>query len=90
MGCNEVVVPLFLQGLGCFSGFLVSMLVAYLLMKRKIVKMMSGYQVLRSTLQFLGEFPGASGLEKVGVSAQSLNTVGEEAERPLCFFFLSC
>lgn len=35
------------------------MLVAYLLMKRKIVKMMSGYQVLRSTLQFLGEFPGA-------------------------------
>ncbi|KAM4753887.1 LOW QUALITY PROTEIN: nucleolar protein 6 [Cyanocitta cristata] len=42
------------KGLGCFSGFLVSMLVAYLLMKRKIVKMMSGYQVLRSTLQFLG------------------------------------
>ncbi|XP_039947003.1 nucleolar protein 6 [Hirundo rustica] len=41
------------KGLGCFSGFLVSMLVAYLLMKRKIVKMMSGYQVLRSTLQFL-------------------------------------
>lgn len=34
------------------------MLVAYLLMKRKIVKMMSGYQVLRSTLQFLGEFLG--------------------------------
>ncbi|KAM6036588.1 nucleolar protein 6 isoform 3-T3 [Theristicus caerulescens] len=41
------------KGFGCFSGFLVSMLVAYLLMKRKIVKMMSGYQVLRSTLQFL-------------------------------------
>ncbi|NXT35119.1 NOL6 protein, partial [Pelecanoides urinatrix] len=41
------------KGLGCFSGFLVSMLVAYLLMKSKIVKMMSGYQVLRSTLQFL-------------------------------------
>ncbi|XP_075383089.1 nucleolar protein 6 isoform X2 [Mycteria americana] len=41
------------KGLGCFSGFLVSMLVAYLLMKRKIVKVMSGYQVLRSTLQFL-------------------------------------
>lgn len=51
---------LFSQGLGCFSGFVVSMLVAYLLMKRKIVKMMSGYQVLRSTLQFLGEFLGAS------------------------------
>ncbi|NXU41603.1 NOL6 protein, partial [Drymodes brunneopygia] len=41
------------KGLGSFSGFLVSMLVAYLLTKRKIVKMMSGYQVLRSTLQFL-------------------------------------
>uniref|UniRef100_A0A8C0EK39 Nucleolar protein 6 n=1 Tax=Bubo bubo TaxID=30461 RepID=A0A8C0EK39_BUBBB len=41
------------KGLGSFSGFLASMLVAYLLMKRKIVKMMSGYQVLRSTLQFL-------------------------------------
>lgn len=60
MGCHGVVVSLFSQGLGCFSGFLVSMLVAYLLMKRKIVKMMSGYQVLRSTLQFLGEIPGAS------------------------------
>lgn len=56
------------------------MLVAYLLMKRKIVKMMSGYQVLRSTLQFLGEFPGSSGRGKAGVSrisAQSLSTVGE-------------
>ncbi|XP_061875058.1 nucleolar protein 6 isoform X3 [Colius striatus] len=41
------------KGLGCFNGFLVSMLVAYLVMKRKIVKLMSGYQVLRSTLQFL-------------------------------------
>lgn len=53
---------MFSQGLGCFNGFLVSMLVGYLLMKRKIVKMMSGYQVLRSTLQFLGEFPGVSSL----------------------------
>nr|XP_047904507.1 nucleolar protein 6 isoform X2 [Anser cygnoides] len=41
------------KGLGCFSGFLVSMLVAYLLMKRKIVRVMSGYQVLRNVLQFL-------------------------------------
>ncbi|XP_072215381.1 nucleolar protein 6 [Excalfactoria chinensis] len=41
------------KGLGCFSGFLVSMLVAYLVMKRKIVKVMSGYQVLRNVLQFL-------------------------------------
>uniref|UniRef100_A0A803YBJ7 Nucleolar protein 6 n=1 Tax=Meleagris gallopavo TaxID=9103 RepID=A0A803YBJ7_MELGA len=47
------------KGLGCFSGFLVSMLVAYLVVKRKIVKVMSGYQVLRNVLQFLGEFPGA-------------------------------
>lgn len=39
---------------------MVSMLVAYLVMKRKIVKVMSGYQVLRNVLQFLGEFPGAS------------------------------
>ncbi|NWZ30687.1 NOL6 protein, partial [Asarcornis scutulata] len=41
------------KGLGCFSGFLVSMLVGYLLMKRKIVRVMSGYQVLRNVLQFL-------------------------------------
>ncbi|PKU33642.1 hypothetical protein llap_16050 [Limosa lapponica baueri] len=68
------------KGLGLFSGFSVSMLVAYLLMTCKIIKMMSGYQVLRSTLQFLGELPGASpGRERLvsAVSAQSLNTVGE-------------
>uniref|UniRef100_A0A8C3CHV7 Nucleolar protein 6 n=1 Tax=Cairina moschata TaxID=8855 RepID=A0A8C3CHV7_CAIMO len=41
------------KGLGCFNGFLVSMLVAYLLVKRKIVRVMSGYQVLRNVLQFL-------------------------------------
>ncbi|XP_058720347.1 nucleolar protein 6 isoform X2 [Poecile atricapillus] len=52
------------KGLGCFSGFLVSMLVAYLLAKRKIVKMMSGYQVLRSTLQFLA----ATDLSVTGIS----------------------
>uniref|UniRef100_A0A8B9CH14 Nucleolar protein 6 n=1 Tax=Anser brachyrhynchus TaxID=132585 RepID=A0A8B9CH14_9AVES len=45
--------PQLSKGLGCFSGFLVSMLVAYLLMKRKIVRVMSGYQVLRNVLQFL-------------------------------------
>lgn len=49
------------------------MLVAYLLMKRKIVKMMSGYQVLRSTLQFLGELPGAFLGKKKLVSAESLH-----------------
>lgn len=47
------------------------MVVAYLLMKRKIVKMMSGYQVLRSTLQFLGEFSGASLGRKQLVSESS-------------------
>lgn len=46
--------PLF-QGLGGFNGFLISMLVAFLVSKRKIHTTMSGYQVLRSVLQFLGE-----------------------------------
>ncbi|XP_045145137.1 nucleolar protein 6 isoform X2 [Echinops telfairi] len=41
------------QGLGGFSGFLISMLVAFLVSTRKIHTTMSGYQVLRSTLQFL-------------------------------------
>ncbi|MGH0138393.1 UNVERIFIED_CONTAM: hypothetical protein FKN15_040823 [Acipenser sinensis] len=41
------------QGYGCFSGFLASMLVAYLLSKHKINSMMSAYQVLRNVLQFL-------------------------------------
>uniref|UniRef100_A0A8B9CI43 Nucleolar protein 6 n=1 Tax=Anser brachyrhynchus TaxID=132585 RepID=A0A8B9CI43_9AVES len=50
---KEAPEPQLSKGLGCFSGFLVSMLVAYLLMKRKIVRVMSGYQVLRNVLQFL-------------------------------------
>ncbi|XP_075439397.1 nucleolar protein 6 isoform X2 [Ascaphus truei] len=41
------------KGSGCFNGFVASMLVAYLLSKNKINKMMSGYQVLRNALQFL-------------------------------------
>ncbi|XP_067386974.1 nucleolar protein 6 isoform X2 [Emydura macquarii macquarii] len=41
------------KGLGCLNGFLASMLVAYLLAKHKISQGMSGYQVLRSVLQFL-------------------------------------
>ncbi|KAF6126053.1 nucleolar protein 6 [Phyllostomus discolor] len=41
------------KGLGGFSGFLVSMLVAFLVSTRKIHTTMSGYQVLRSVLQFL-------------------------------------
>lgn len=43
----------FNKGYGSFNGFLASMLVAYLLSKRKLNKMMSGYQVLRNVLQFL-------------------------------------
>ncbi|OCT56411.1 hypothetical protein XELAEV_18000142mg [Xenopus laevis] len=41
------------KGFGCFNGFLASMLISYLLSKNKINKVMSGYQVLRNTLQFL-------------------------------------
>ncbi|KAF3821317.1 hypothetical protein GH733_011470 [Mirounga leonina] len=41
------------KGLGGFSGFLVSMLVVFLVSTRKIHTTMSGYQVLRSVLQFL-------------------------------------
>uniref|UniRef100_K7G936 Nucleolar protein 6 n=1 Tax=Pelodiscus sinensis TaxID=13735 RepID=K7G936_PELSI len=41
------------KGLGALGGFLASMLAAYLLAKRKISQGMSGYQVLRSVLQFL-------------------------------------
>uniref|UniRef100_A0A8C3XR32 Nucleolar protein 6 n=1 Tax=Chelydra serpentina TaxID=8475 RepID=A0A8C3XR32_CHESE len=41
------------KGLGCLNGFVASMLVAYLVAKHKISQGMSGYQVLRSILQFL-------------------------------------
>ncbi|KAL7985724.1 hypothetical protein Chor_013656 [Crotalus horridus] len=41
------------QGLGCFNGFIASMLVGHLLATHKISKMMSGYQVLRNALHFL-------------------------------------
>ncbi|XP_061469328.1 nucleolar protein 6 isoform X2 [Rhineura floridana] len=52
------------KGLGCFNGFMVSMLVAYLLDKQKINKVMSGYQVLRNVLQFLA----ATDLSTSGIS----------------------
>ncbi|KAM4876616.1 nucleolar protein 6 [Thomomys bottae] len=41
------------KGLGGFNGFIISMLVAFLVSTRKIHTTMSGYQVLRSVLQFL-------------------------------------
>lgn len=91
MCCHGVVVLLFSQGLGCFSGFLVSMLVAYLLMKRKIVKMMSGYQVLRSTLQFLGEFPGTSLDKERLLSLHKASAQWGKRQRGLCgFSFVLC
>lgn len=52
------------QGLGGFNGFLISMLVAFLVSKHKIHSTMSSYQVLRSVLQFLGK---AARLERPGV-----------------------
>ncbi|XP_069819373.1 nucleolar protein 6 [Dendropsophus ebraccatus] len=41
------------KGYGGFNGFVVSMLVAYLLSRNKINKAMNGHQVLRNALQFL-------------------------------------
>nr|XP_039272633.1 nucleolar protein 6-like [Styela clava] len=41
------------QGTGCFNGFIISMLAAYLLEKRRINKMMSSYQVVRNVFQYL-------------------------------------
>ncbi|XP_072453080.1 nucleolar protein 6 isoform X2 [Notamacropus eugenii] len=41
------------KGTRGFSGFIVSMLVAFLVSSRKVSKSMSGYQVLRNVLQFL-------------------------------------
>ncbi|XP_072050523.1 nucleolar protein 6-like [Amphiura filiformis] len=42
------------MGTGAFSGFIMSMLVSYLLSERKIHKVMSGYQIMRNTLLYLG------------------------------------
>ncbi|XP_048705773.2 nucleolar protein 6 isoform X2 [Caretta caretta] len=52
------------KGLGCLNGFMASMLVVYLLAKHKISQGMSGYQVLRSVLQFLA----TSDLSATGIS----------------------
>lgn len=43
------------QGSGCFSGFLASMLMAYLLTTHRISNTMSAYQLLRNSLNFLGK-----------------------------------
>lgn len=42
------------QGIGCFSGFLASMLMAYLLTTHRVSNTMSAYQLLRNALNFLG------------------------------------
>lgn len=43
------------QGFGGFSGFLISMFVAYLITQRKINHLMSSYQVMRNVLLHLGK-----------------------------------
>ncbi|XP_065909651.1 nucleolar protein 6-like [Dysidea avara] len=42
-----------LKGYGCFNGFMVSMLIVYLLHNRKVHKLMTSYQILRITLEHL-------------------------------------
>eukprot|EP00058_Branchiostoma_floridae_P009064 XP_002594552.1 hypothetical protein BRAFLDRAFT_279825 [Branchiostoma floridae] len=40
-------------GSGCFSGFLMSMLLSYLLSAHKLSKVMSSYQIMKNVLQYL-------------------------------------
>lgn len=48
-----------LKGTGCFSGFLASMLVAFLLSTHRISNNMTAYQLLRNSLNFLGKITAA-------------------------------
>uniref|UniRef100_A0A8C9VAJ2 Nucleolar protein 6 n=1 Tax=Scleropages formosus TaxID=113540 RepID=A0A8C9VAJ2_SCLFO len=43
------------RGAGCFSGFVGSMLVAYLLSSHRVSNSMTAYQLLRNSLHFLGK-----------------------------------
>ena len=43
-----------LQGYGCSNGFVINMLLVYLLNHRKLHKLMTSYQILRITLEHLG------------------------------------
>uniref|UniRef100_A0A8D2LLI4 Nucleolar protein 6 n=1 Tax=Varanus komodoensis TaxID=61221 RepID=A0A8D2LLI4_VARKO len=70
------------KGLGCFSGFLASMLVGFLLATHKINKVMSGYQVLRNALQFLGE----RGLFRLGGGRRFDQTLFSSGEPTLADF----
>nr|XP_042706650.1 nucleolar protein 6 isoform X1 [Chrysemys picta bellii] len=66
------------QGLGCLNGFVASMLVAYLLAKHKISQGMSGYQVLRSVLQFLATTDlSAAGISLLKDTDSSLPTLAD-------------
>lgn len=51
-GCGSIMVKL--QGYGCFNGFLISMLLVYLLHHRKLHKLMTSYQIVRITLEHFG------------------------------------
>ncbi|XP_008164588.2 nucleolar protein 6 isoform X1 [Chrysemys picta bellii] len=66
------------KGLGCLNGFVASMLVAYLLAKHKISQGMSGYQVLRSVLQFLATTDlSAAGISLLKDTDSSLPTLAD-------------
>uniref|UniRef100_A0A8C5LK55 Nucleolar protein 6 n=1 Tax=Leptobrachium leishanense TaxID=445787 RepID=A0A8C5LK55_9ANUR len=66
------------KGYGCFNGFMVSMLVAYLLSKNKINKVMSGYQILRNTLHFLATTDlSANGITMSKVTDQALPSLAD-------------
>jgi hypothetical protein len=49
-----MVIWYLLQGYGCFSGYIMSMYVLYLLQCRRINSVMSSYQVVRNTWNNLG------------------------------------
>nr|CAB3264395.1 nucleolar protein 6-like [Phallusia mammillata] len=42
------------KGYGSFNGFIMSMLISYLVSTNKINKLMSSYQIIRNTFQYLG------------------------------------
>ncbi|XP_075042504.1 nucleolar protein 6 isoform X2 [Mixophyes fleayi] len=66
------------KGYGCFNGFVASMLVAYLLSRNKVNKVMNGHQVLRNTLQFLANTDlTVSGITMSQSTDTSLPTVAD-------------
>ncbi|OWF47935.1 nucleolar protein 6-like [Mizuhopecten yessoensis] len=69
------------MGYGGFSGYILSMYVAYLLSKRRLNKMMSSYQVFRNTLL---------NLSKSEWTTEGITSCedGEDSQRPLLSNFL--